>query len=139
MKYTSELDKRPPITRQQVVKTNKHNQIIEAENHQKVYENAQHLKSIQNVAKQMEAKDMFEQQPTIKMQTEIEKRDIKINEKFKAVNGITAKPEINPKSRSLQRTIEDLYIWEQKKQRKLESERNKANTPVKEPKINKPH
>lgn len=50
-------------------------------------------------------------------------------QQYNRVQGITAKPEINVKSRSLKRTIDDLYNWQLRKQNKLKAERQKSASP----------
>ena len=86
-------------------------------------------KGTQNITKKMGIKNVFVRQQVLRLQKEAEKRESKISERYKCINGITSKPEINEKSKSLQRTIDDLYIWEERKQKKLEAERKKSNSP----------
>lgn len=51
-------------------------------------------------------------------------------EKYKKLHGLKGIPDINEKSKSLQRTIDDLYTWDQQRQKKIEMERKKRESPT---------
>jgi hypothetical protein len=48
---------------------------------------------------------------------------------YDRIQGITHRPEINQKSRSLQRTVDDLLSWQKNKKDKLEAKRRLSASP----------
>ena len=86
-------------------------------------------KGTQNMTKNLDIKNVFDrQQIFMKAKEALDRQNLSI-ERYKRMNGITDNPQINQKSQSLQRTVDDLYTWEQRKNNKLSAERNKSTSP----------
>lgn len=75
-------------------------------------------------------KNVFERQSVlIEAKQQLDSQNLS-TQQYNRIQGITAKPEINEKSRSLKRTIDDLYNWQLRKQNKLKAERNRSASPA---------
>lgn len=108
-KYLNQLDQRLADTKPKIVKSKKLEHTKEEELKKQVQDKPQLSKGTMNMTKNIGVKNVFERQRLLLEAKNAQNNDNVITERYKQANGITSKPQINQKSRSLQRTIEDLY------------------------------
>lgn len=78
------------------------------------------------MTKNIIVKDVFQRQKIL-MQTKKKVVSHHMDkDRYNKMNGITNGPQINQKSQSLHRTIDDLYQWQKRKVNKIEAQRKKS-------------
>jgi hypothetical protein len=128
-KYIKKLDKRLSATQQQSIKSKKLTFIREREHQGRVQDRPKLSEGTHKLTQDFDVKNVFERQRVlIHAKQTMEKRNLsrEIDDKMR---NVTYRPMINQKSRSMQRTIDDLFMWQQQKNNKLEAKRNLSASP----------
>ena len=112
--YIKNLDKRLASARMQINRSKKYEQIKEKEIISQIQDRPQISEGTKRIMENVSIKNVFERQKLlIQAQKKISK-ELYDKERYNALHGITDGPVINQRSKSLHRTIDDLYQWEQK-------------------------
>lgn len=133
-----QLDKRLSCAKQQINKIKKLESLKEQEVQSQLQEKPVLTSKTQKIAENLDVKNVFERQRILTQTKEAIERQNRNQERYNILNGITNKPEINPKSRSMQRTVDDLYNWQTRRDNKINHERNKEISPPKIVSSNRP-
>jgi len=91
----------------------------------------------QRILRDKKTDNVFDRQRVLQYAKQAMNRQEIEASKYDKMQGITHKPHINQKSRSMQRTIDDLYNWQARKQNKLKAERIKTASPTKDTNSNR--
>ncbi|CAI2381089.1 unnamed protein product [Moneuplotes crassus] len=127
-KYIQNLDNKLSSARAQMRKDRLH-KIREEQIQSQLQDKPQLSEGTHKITENIGIKNVFDRQNILhqaKQKVAFHNSD---KERYNKAHGITNKPQINPRSKSLHRTIDDLYQWQKKKLSKLESQRKKSASP----------
>jgi hypothetical protein len=128
-KYIKKLDKRLSSTLQKSIKSKQLTFIREREHQGQVQDRPKLSKGTHKLTQGFDVKNVFERQrDLIHAKQTMEKRNLS-RESNNQMRNVTYRPMINQKSRSMQRTVDDLFRWQQQKKNKLEAKRNLSASP----------
>lgn len=115
--YIEHLDQR--LSNNQILanKATKLERLREEELKRQLRDRPELSKGTQMMMKNQDIKNVFDRQQALIHYKEIDQRQATINQRYREIHKPTTKPEINVRSQSMKRTIEDLYLWEEKKQK----------------------
>lgn len=116
-KYIQQLNKRLANTQGQANRTQRLTRIKEQEIQNQMQDRPKLSKGTHQLTKNIDIKNVFERQQFLTQRKVVQQRESAIAEKYKTTTNVVQNLVINEKSKSLQRTIEDLYLWEDRKQK----------------------
>jgi hypothetical protein len=131
-KYIAQLDQRLSSVKMKLEKQKKLKKIKEKEIEEQCTDRPTLSEGTKRMIQKGPLLNVFDRQQVLIQAKNTFDRQNLLHKKYNKIEGITHRPQINEKSKSMQRTIEDLYKWQLRKQNKLKAERNKTASPVRE-------